>query len=511
MIEPEMAFCDLEGDMEVAEAMVKYIIRTVMDRCPDEMQFFNKFIDKGLLDRLHSIVAADFGRVTYTEAIDILKKSGKKFDTPLPVPEITHWLHNMTHDNVLGMLKFPDMHNGSEDKVKLIFLPCYLTGDDGILNLTYYDLVLGNDLCIYPSYYEPWGYTPLEAIAFKVPCITTDLAGFGLWANDYMEATYNHYGIRRMQLFVDDKEVFSSDVSGIPVKQNMQVNAWGDYDHYLSSHVWYMKAFAEPGITLPILKTDEHRGYVCFNEERPYHLCFVLTDYKGNQSRYGFTVEGKPSKLNTQPLFSKLQMLRHDRLNNVQTPGLQLIVRPMMIGKDTPYQPKVKRQPGHYSDAYQLTERSFQLFDYQPLAIRVNRTDVEDPSKLYVVCHWGADKYMGGRYEDGWVWAHARELGATYELDYDDQPPTIHFMGMGTWRGESFLRVALTDSKSGLLRYEATIDGQFVLLEPLPKSNTLECRLRHSSVKPTGRQRTFTLTAEDQRHNRSTFTTQITY
>jgi hypothetical protein len=84
-------------------------------------------------------------------------------------------------------------------------------------------------------------------------------------------------------------------------------------------------------------------------------------------------------------------------------------------------------------------------------------------------------------------------------------------MGMGTWRGESFLRVALTDSKSGLLRYEATIDGQFVLLEPLPKSNTLECRLRHSSVKPTGRQRTFTLTAEDQRHNRSTFTTQITY
>lgn len=109
--------------------------------------------------------------------------SGKSYDTPLPVPEITHWLHNMTHDNVLGMLKFLDMHNRQEDKVKLIFLPCYLTGDDGVLNMSYYDLVLGNDLCIYPSYYEPWGYTPLEAIAFKVPCITTDLAGFGLWAN----------------------------------------------------------------------------------------------------------------------------------------------------------------------------------------------------------------------------------------------------------------------------------------------------------------------------------------
>ena len=109
--------------------------------------------------------------------------SGKKYDTPLEVPAVTHWLNNMSHDNVLGMLKYLNMQNRTEDKVKLIFLPCYLIGDDGIVNKTYYDVVLGNDLCIYPSYYEPWGYTPLEAVAFKVPCITTDLAGFGLWAN----------------------------------------------------------------------------------------------------------------------------------------------------------------------------------------------------------------------------------------------------------------------------------------------------------------------------------------
>ena len=110
-------------------------------------------------------------------------KSGKKYDTPLDVPQVTHWLHNMSHDNVLGMMKYYDMHNRKEDKVKVIFLPCYLDGTDGVVNMTYYDVVLGNDLCIYPSYYEPWGYTPLEAVAFKVPCITTDLAGFGLWAN----------------------------------------------------------------------------------------------------------------------------------------------------------------------------------------------------------------------------------------------------------------------------------------------------------------------------------------
>ena len=105
------------------------------------------------------------------------------YTTPLDVPQVTHWLHNMSHDQVLGMMKYYDMHNRKDEHVKVIFLPCYLDGKDGIVNMTYYDIVLGNDLCVYPSYYEPWGYTPLEAVAFKVPCITTDLAGFGLWAN----------------------------------------------------------------------------------------------------------------------------------------------------------------------------------------------------------------------------------------------------------------------------------------------------------------------------------------
>lgn len=107
-----------------------------------------------------------------------------KSETPLHEPMITHWLHNMEEDRVLGMAHSLNMRNDKDDRVKLVFIPCYLNGDDGIVNLPYYDLILGNDLCVYPSYYEPWGYTPLEAVAFKVPCITTDLAGFGLWANE---------------------------------------------------------------------------------------------------------------------------------------------------------------------------------------------------------------------------------------------------------------------------------------------------------------------------------------
>ncbi len=83
MIEPEMAFCDLEGNMNVAEDMIKYVINYVLQECPEEMEFFNKFIDKGLLERLDNIVNSDFARITYTEAVDILKKSGEKFEYPV--------------------------------------------------------------------------------------------------------------------------------------------------------------------------------------------------------------------------------------------------------------------------------------------------------------------------------------------------------------------------------------------------------------------------------------------
>ena len=83
MVEPEMAFCDLKGDMEVAEDMIKYVINYVLAECPEEMEFFNKFIDKGLLDRLDNIVNSDFARITYTEAVEILQKSGEDFQYPV--------------------------------------------------------------------------------------------------------------------------------------------------------------------------------------------------------------------------------------------------------------------------------------------------------------------------------------------------------------------------------------------------------------------------------------------
>jgi len=112
-----------------------------------------------------------------------LKGHHAPFDTPISkLPMLTHWLHNMSEDEVLDSLKYFNLWNLPTDRVKVVFVPCYLDGNDGVFNKTYYDLLIGSDLTIYPSYYEPWGYTPLESVAFKVPTITTNKAGFGLWA-----------------------------------------------------------------------------------------------------------------------------------------------------------------------------------------------------------------------------------------------------------------------------------------------------------------------------------------
>lgn len=95
---------------------------------------------------------------------------------------LTHDLMEPETDNVMNQLRNLQFCNSSTNRVKIIFVPSYLNGSDGIFNLSYYDLLIGFDVSVFPSYYEPWGYTPHESVAFSVPTITTTLAGFGLWA-----------------------------------------------------------------------------------------------------------------------------------------------------------------------------------------------------------------------------------------------------------------------------------------------------------------------------------------
>ncbi len=96
---------------------------------------------------------------------------------------LTHGLHDAEYDEILNEIKATNLANEKDHKVKVIYAPCYLDGEDGIFNKPYYDILIGFDITIFPSYYEPWGYTPLESIAFHIPTITTNLAGIGMWIN----------------------------------------------------------------------------------------------------------------------------------------------------------------------------------------------------------------------------------------------------------------------------------------------------------------------------------------
>lgn len=128
-------------------------------------------------------------RTDVQERLQLKGKKAETINTPLHTPIISHDLYNLNEDRIVNLIKSMGFEDCTNNNVKVILVPCYLDGNDGIFDLHYYDLLTANDLTIYPSYYEPWGYTPLESVAFKTPCITTDLSGFGQWVDSVLGRT----------------------------------------------------------------------------------------------------------------------------------------------------------------------------------------------------------------------------------------------------------------------------------------------------------------------------------
>lgn len=328
--------------------------------------------------------------------------------------------------------------------------------------------------------------------------------GFAIWANDYMQQTYNHYGIRETILMVDGKEVFHSNVNDIPVEHNLMVNYWGDYDHWLRNHVWYMKSYVEPGNRLSMLRTDESRGVLDVSEERDYHLEYILRDFKANESHYQVVVHGvRPSgnvSVKTQKP-SKL-LFRWDQTNSYSRPGMQLVVPYGLLGSDIVLAPVVHRQPEAYSDAYSFVSRSCPLLGDGKIYLYPHR-QVQDFSKLYVRSN---GRFMGGDVFNGWVVGRLRDLAFPCELDYDDTPPLVRLQTNG-----QRVTFTATDEQSGIGSWTATIDGRFVVFDFHEKSRTYTCDLSETWLKPGGGQHSLCFSVTDNRNNTAKYETTITY
>ena len=132
------------------------------------------------------------------ERSELIKKMTTPLqDSPVLFDYATHMLQDTAHDPIINHLKKNNLDNAPNTQVKVIFVPVYLDGKDGIFKLSYYDLLIGFDLSVFASYYEPWGYTPLESIAFGIPTITTTLAGFGKWVLDNFGTQKSAWVIQR--------------------------------------------------------------------------------------------------------------------------------------------------------------------------------------------------------------------------------------------------------------------------------------------------------------------------
>jgi glycogen synthase len=127
---------------------------------------------------------------------DLIEKMQNPYSkAKIVCPHTTHKLYDANHDSVMKQLKWFSLHNRKDQKVKVIFVPSYLDEKDGIFNKSYYDILIGFDMTVFPSYYEPWGYTPLESAIFSIPTITTDLSGFGKWVADNEKSTEIDNGV----------------------------------------------------------------------------------------------------------------------------------------------------------------------------------------------------------------------------------------------------------------------------------------------------------------------------
>jgi glycogen synthase len=142
---------------------------------------------------------------------DLIEKLHNPYISKIDTPFVTHRLYNPEYDRILEQLKWFNIPNRKDQKVKVIFVPSYLDGKDGIFNKSYYDLLIGFDITIFPSYYEPWGYTPLESAAFSIPTITTGLSGFGRWV-------------------LNDKET-QNIAEGVGVVKRTDLNHWEVAEH----------------------------------------------------------------------------------------------------------------------------------------------------------------------------------------------------------------------------------------------------------------------------------------
>jgi len=220
---------------------------------------------------------------------------------------LTHYLHDADYDPILQKLKHNNLTNSESDKVKVIFAPVYLDGQDGIFNLNYWDLLIGIDLTVFPSYYEPWGYTPLESLAFYVPTITTNLSGFGRWIINEKKTSTNCMRVidRNDDNYAEVADSISEIIIKCCQKSEQEIQEMRQNSHELS-RIALWKNFIQNyyvAYEIAVEKSKKYREEI--NRPLPTESSVTIDSFKSNKPIWR-GLEVKPNPTSTFPKLEEL-------------------------------------------------------------------------------------------------------------------------------------------------------------------------------------------------------------
>lgn len=309
--------------------------------------------------------------------------------------------------------------------------------------------------------------------ALRTPVEAWGKIAVGIKAYDYMDGTSNNYGVRSVRLYVDSVEVFRSTVDGFLPNENRMINAWTDYEEYVSRNSWFMRSQILPGNTWRMLQADENGGVVTIDEERFYYFRYELEDLYGNKRSYGFKVLGK--RMPIKPVDKNDKHYFHwNRGNVLLEPGMLLVVYKGMLYDDVKLNAQVSADSLGISYTYQLHDKPVPLHAGCPLSIGIRSYPVSDMSKYYVArLYKGRKSSAGGTYKDGYMTTSIRELG-TYTVALDTVAPKVVPLNKPQWKTGN-IRFKISDAETGIKNYKVYIDGEFVLFKFSSKNATLSC------------------------------------
>ena len=297
----------------------------------------------------------------------------------------------------------------------------------------------------------------------------------GIKAYDYMDGTHNNYGVRSVVLYVDSTEVFRSTVDGFLPDENCAINAWTDYEEYVTRTSWFMRSQVLPGNPWRMLEANEDGGVVTIDEERDYHFRYVLTDLYGNSKDYSFVVRGKQQPIAPWKPEGK-NLLRWNEDNMVWDLGLELTIPQGRLYDDVELNYRLLVDSTVVSYQYQLHDRPVPLHEPCPLKIGVHKFPVTDMSKYYVVqLKNGKKASRGGRFENGYMHATVSELG-TFAVAIDTIAPRVVPLNRNAWKNGN-IQFKITDAETGIKSYKVYIDGAFALFTFSSKNARL--KLKH--------------------------------